>query len=157
VGKPGKKPSIDFLLEVKVGIVVSRYNEEITNSLYRACERTLLQHGISRDNLHTLWVPGSLEIPITLKRFLQKNPMDGAVAIGAVIRGETPHFEYVSKGVLEGVLSVSLSTSIPIVFGVLTCDTYEQAKARAGKRGNKGEEFALTLLSLLSEFYRWKI
>jgi 6,7-dimethyl-8-ribityllumazine synthase len=83
--------------------------------------------------------------------------MDGAVAIGAVIRGETPHFEYVSKGVLEGVLSVSLSTSIPIVFGVLTCDTYEQAKARSGKKGNKGEEFALTLLSLLSEFYRWKI
>lgn len=139
----------------RIGIVVSRFNELVTRELLDGARDGLLRHGVSEDSITVAWVPGAWEIPAALSRLARSGDYDALIAIGAVIRGETPHFEYVSSGVAHGVATVSVATDLPIAFGVLTTDTLEQAFARAGgKGGNKGWEAALTALEMVNLFDR---
>lgn len=133
----------------RFGIVVSRFNELITRQLLAGARDCLLRHGARDDDLEALWVPGAWEIPAGLRRLHAIGRFDALIALGAVIRGGTPHFEYVSGSVASGVASVGAALDVPVAFGVLTTDTIEQAIERAGtKAGNKGWEAALAALEM---------
>jgi 6,7-dimethyl-8-ribityllumazine synthase len=133
----------------RFGIVVSRFNDFITTRLLSGAHDCLLRHGVADDAIEVVWVPGAWEIPGALRRLARGGSYDGLIALGCVIRGATPHFEYVSSGVANGVAAVGASAEIPVVFGVLTTDTIEQAVERAGtKSGNKGWEAALAALEM---------
>ncbi|MCT4563719.1 MAG: 6,7-dimethyl-8-ribityllumazine synthase [Maledivibacter sp.] len=140
----------------KFGIIVGRFNEFIGSKLLSGALDGLKRHGVSEDDIELTWVPGAFEIPLVAKKMALTKKYDGVICLGAVIRGATPHFDYVSNEVTKGVASVSLDTGVPIIFGVLTTDTIEQAIERAGtKAGNKGYEAAVTAIemaNLLSEF-----
>lgn len=137
---------------VRVALVVSDFNRFITEKLYEGA-LSVLENEESVVEIHTYHVPGSFEIPLVVSRILSKLPVDGVIALGAIIRGETPHFEYVAKPVSNALMNLALEYKKPVVFGVLTTDTVEQALNRAGiKYGNKGCDAANTLLSLLSLF-----
>ena len=130
---------------LRFGIVVSRFNEFITNKLLGGAMDGLVRHGVLEENVDVAWVPGSFEIPIVAKRLAQSGRYDAVLCLGAVIRGSTPHFDYIAAEVSEGIAHVSLDTGVPCVFGVLTTDTIEQAIERAGtKAGNKGYDAAVT-------------
>lgn len=139
----------------KFGIIVGRFNEFIGSKLLSGALDGLKRHGVSEDDIELTWVPGAFEIPLVAKKMALTKKYDGVICLGAVIRGATPHFDYVSNEVTKGVASVSLDTGVPIIFGVLTTDTIEQAIERAGtKAGNKGYEAAVTAIemaNLLSE------
>ncbi|CCQ33773.1 67-dimethyl-8-ribityllumazine synthase protein [Halorhabdus tiamatea SARL4B] len=141
---------------LSVGIVLSRFNDLITGKLFDGALDTLMRHGASEDDVTVARVPGSFEIPQAAKRMAETGEYDAVIALGAVIRGETPHFEYVSNEATKGVAKATLDTDVPIAFGVLTTDTTEQAINRAGvKQGNKGSEAAesaIEMANLLSEF-----
>ena len=141
---------------IKVGIVNGRFNEFISGKLLDGALDGLKRHGVNEEDIEVAWVPGSFEIPLTAQKMANSNKYDGVICLGAVIRGETPHFEYVSSEVAKGVAKVGLDTDVPVIFGVLTTDTIEQAISRAGtKSGNKGYEAAESLIemvNLLSEF-----
>ena len=141
---------------IKVGIVNGRFNEFISGKLLDGALDGLKRHGVNEEDIEVAWVPGSFEIPLTAQKMANSNKYDGVICLGAVIRGETPHFEYVSSEVAKGVAKVGLDTDVPVIFGVLTTDTIEQAISRAGtKSGNKGYEDAESLIemvNLLSEF-----
>jgi len=141
---------------LNVGIVVSRFNDLITGKLLDGALDTLTRHGASEDDIDVARVPGSFEIPLMAKRMAESGDYDAVIALGAVIRGETPHFEYVSNEATKGVAKATLDTDVPISFGVLTTDTTEQAINRAGvKQGNKGSEAAesaIEMANLLGEF-----
>jgi 6,7-dimethyl-8-ribityllumazine synthase len=131
-------------------IVVSRFNHFITGHLLSGAEDALKRHGVSDDKLTVVWVPGAFEIPMIAKKLAQSGQYAAVICLGAVIRGSTPHFDYVAAEVSKGVASVSLETGIPVVFGVLTTDSIEQAIERAGaKSGNKGWDAAVTALELV--------
>jgi 6,7-dimethyl-8-ribityllumazine synthase len=131
-------------------IVVSRFNHFITGHLLSGAEDALKRHGISDDKLTVVWVPGAFEIPMIAKKLAQSGNYAAVICLGAVIRGSTPHFDYVAAEVSKGVASVSLETGIPVVFGVLTTDSIEQAIERAGtKSGNKGWDAAVAALELV--------
>ena len=133
----------------RFGIVVGRFNELITKQLLAGAHDCLVRHGVSTDAVEAGWVPGAWDIRLALRARARTGRFDALVALGAVIRGATPHFEYVSNGVAGGVATVSLETNVPIAFGVLTTDTIEQAIERAGtKAGNKGWEAALAALEM---------
>ncbi|WP_181686322.1 6,7-dimethyl-8-ribityllumazine synthase [Halorhabdus salina] len=138
------------------GIVVSRFNDLITGKLLDGALDTLTRHGASEDDIDVARVPGSWEIPLVAQRMAESGDYDAVIALGAVIRGETPHFEYVSNEATKGVAKATLDTDVPIAFGVLTTDTTEQAIDRAGvKQGNKGSEAAesaIEMADLLGEF-----
>jgi len=138
------------------GIVVSRFNDLITGKLLDGALDTLTRHGASEDDIDVARVPGSWEIPLTVQRMAESGGYDAVIALGAVIRGETPHFEYVSNEATKGVAKATLDTDVPISFGILTTDTTEQAIDRAGvKQGNKGSEAAesaIEMADLLGEF-----
>jgi len=138
------------------GIVVSRFNDLITGKLLDGALDTLTRHGASEDDIDVARVPGSWEIPLTAQRMAESGDYDAVIALGAVIRGETPHFEYVSNEATKGVAKATLDTDVPIAFGILTTDTTEQAIDRAGvKQGNKGSEAAesaIEMADLLGEF-----
>jgi 6,7-dimethyl-8-ribityllumazine synthase len=137
---------------LKFGIVVSRFNEFITNKLMSGCLDTLLRHGVEKSNIEVAWVPGAFEIPLAAQKMSQKG-YDSVICLGTVIRGATPHFEYVAAEVTKGVAQVGLSTGIPVIYGVLTTDTIEQAIERAGtKAGNKGSDAAMTGLEMVNLF-----
>ncbi|KUG03772.1 6,7-dimethyl-8-ribityllumazine synthase [hydrocarbon metagenome] len=137
---------------LKFGIVVSRFNEFITNKLLSGCLDTLLRHGVEEDDIEIAWVPGAFEIPLAAQRMTGKG-YDSVICLGTVIRGATPHFEYVASEVTKGVAQVGLNTGIPVVYGVLTTDTIEQAIERAGtKAGNKGSDAAMTALEMVNLF-----
>lgn len=137
----------------QVGIVVSRFNEMVTRELLDGALDGLTHHGVADDAITVAWVPGAWEIPSVLSRMARTGGYHALIALGAVIRGETPHFEYVSSGVANGVAAVAAATELPIVFGVLTTDSLEQAFARAGgKAGNKGWDAALTALEMANLF-----
>jgi len=139
----------------RFGIVVGRFNELITRQLLLGAEDCLVRHGADTDAIEAFWVPGAWEIPGALKRLAETRRYDALIALGAVIRGGTPHFEYVSGQVASGVAAVGASTDIPVVFGVLTTDTIEQAIERAGtKAGNKGWEAALAAIETADLFAR---
>mgnify|MGYP006279453955 CR=1 FL=1 len=138
------------------GIVVSRFNEFITSKLLEGARDKLLRSGAGPDAIDIMWVPGSFEVPLACLKMAQSKRYDAVIALGAVIRGATAHFEYVSSEMAKGIAKVSLDTAQPVVFGVITADTLEQAIERAGtKSGNKGAqaaESAIEMVNLLSQF-----
>lgn len=134
---------------LKVGIIVSRFNEFITSKLLAGSIDCLKRHGAKEDNIEVCWVPGAFEIPVIAKKMASKGKYDAVICLGAVIRGATPHFDYVSSEVSKGVAHVSLDKEVPVIFGVLTTDTIEQAIERAGtKAGNKGYDAAMSAIEM---------
>lgn len=134
---------------LRFGIVVSRFNSFIADRLVEGANDALLRHGADAAQIHLARVPGAFEIPLVAKKLAQSGNYDAVICLGAVIRGATPHFEYVSAEVSKGVASAGLETGIPIIFGVLTTDTIEQAVERAGtKAGNKGFEAAMGAIEM---------
>ena len=143
--------------EVKIGIVASRFNEIITSKLIDGVADGLSRHGVSLDTVDLAWVPGAFEVPVTAKKMAESGKYDAVICLGAVIRGETDHYEHVATEVTKGIAQVSLSAGIPVLYGILTTDTVEQALNRAGlKSGNKGFECALDALELASLFKKIK-
>ena len=135
----------------KFAIVVSRFNEFITNKLISGAEDTLKRHGTKDEDITMVWVPGAFEISAVAKKLAESNKFDAIICLGCVIRGATPHFDYVSAEVSKGVAMVGLSSKIPVSVGVLTTDSIEQAIERAGtKAGNKGSDAALTAIEMVS-------
>ena len=136
--------------DMKVAIIVSRFNESITTALLDGAMACLVEQGVSEDDIQVLTVPGAFEIPQLANRVAAVQEVDGILCLGAVIRGETPHFDYVCNEAARGCQFVSLTHGLPVSFGVLTTDTVEQAQARAGgAHGNKGEDCALTLIEMV--------
>jgi 6,7-dimethyl-8-ribityllumazine synthase len=136
---------------LRFGIVISRFNEFIGSKLLGGALDNLQRHGVSTTDIEVAWVPGAMEIPLAAQRMAKSGKYDGIVCLGAVIRGSTPHFDYVAAEVAKGVAMVQLETGIPIGFGVLTTDTIEQAVERAGtKAGNKGWDSALSALEMVN-------
>ena len=135
----------------KIGVVCARFNEEITSRLLSGAQRALAEAGVPADAIVTAHVPGAVEIPLAAAALLAQGKVDAVVALGAVIRGETGHYESVCRMVEEGVLRVMLDSGKPVAFGVLTCENEQQAFERSGEgAGNKGAEAALTALEMLS-------
>ncbi|QGS68263.1 6,7-dimethyl-8-ribityllumazine synthase [Oceanobacillus sp. 143] len=135
--------------DLKVGIVVARFNEFITNKLLDGAIDTLKRHGVSEENIDTAWVPGAFEIPLIAKKMAANVNYDAVITLGTVIRGSTPHFDYVCNEVAKGVAKVSTDTGKPVIFGVLTTETIEQAIERAGtKAGNKGADAAASAIEM---------
>jgi 6,7-dimethyl-8-ribityllumazine synthase len=125
--------------ELKVGIVISRFNELLSSRLLSGANDALTRHGVLADDIDVAWVPGAFEIPLVAKRLAASGRYDVVLALGVVIRGGTPHFEYVAAEVSKGVAAAALDTGVPVMFGVITADSIEQAIERAGtKSGNKG-------------------
>ena len=136
---------------LKVSLVAARFNETVVERLVEGARRALRQHGVLEDDIELVWVPGSLEIPVVVAELLERGGRDAVVALGAVIRGETPHFEYVSEAVSTGIAELSRRHRVPVGFGVLTVNSVAQAEERAGgKLGNKGFEAAQTALEMVS-------
>jgi len=136
----------------KFGIVVSRFNEFITNKLLSGCMDALTRHGVSSGDIEVAWVPGAFEMPLAAAKMTGRG-YDAVICLGAVIRGATPHFEYVAAEVTKGIAQVGLNTGIPIIYGVVTADTIEQAIERAGtKAGNKGVDAAITAIEMVNLF-----
>ncbi|MGB9771746.1 MAG: 6,7-dimethyl-8-ribityllumazine synthase [Candidatus Kapaibacteriota bacterium] len=137
----------------KFAIVVSRWNQFIVGKMLEGALDGLKRHKVSEENITIVYCPGSFEIPLVCKRLALTKQYDAIIALGAVIRGATPHFDYIASEVAKGVAQVNLETGIPVVFGVLTTDTIEQAIERAGsKGGNKGFDAALAAIELVSLF-----
>ena len=135
---------------MRFALVVGRFNEFITGKLLDGALDALRRHGAEEDDLTVAWVPGAFEIPLMASRLAASGDYDAVVALGAVIRGATPHFDYVAAEVSKGVAQVSLDSGVPVIFGVLTTDTLEQAIARAGsKSGNKGAAAALAAVEMV--------
>ena len=133
----------------KFGVVVSRFNDFITSRLLGGAQDCFKRHGVSEDDVDVIWVPGSFEIPVTALKVAQSGRYDAVVCLGAVIRGQTPHFDYVAAEVAKGVAHVSIATGVPTLFGVVTTDTIEQAVERAGtKAGNKGADAAVSAIEM---------
>lgn len=129
---------------VRVGVVVSRFNEPITASLLAGARGGLAACGVAPGDVAVTWVPGAFELPLLAKRFAESGRVDAVICLGAVVRGDTPHFEYVAQHAAAGIGQVALHTGVPVIFGVLTTDTIEQAVERSGEGGsNKGYQAAL--------------
>lgn len=134
---------------LRIGIVVSRWNEFITKQLLEGALDSLRRHGVQDDAITVVWVPGSFEIPIVCKKLAEQGRVDAIVALGAVIRGATSHYDFVAGTATNGVAQVGLQTGIPCIFGIITTETIEQAIERAGtKAGNKGFEAATTAIEM---------
>jgi 6,7-dimethyl-8-ribityllumazine synthase len=137
----------------RFGIVVGRFNDFITRPLLAGARDCLLRHGVDDDRIEVAWVPGAWEIPAALRRLAASGRFDALISLGAVIRGSTPHFDYVCSGVTSGVAAVSAEYDMPVIFGVLTTDTIEQAIERAGtKAGNKGWDAAAAAIEMADLF-----
>jgi 6,7-dimethyl-8-ribityllumazine synthase len=133
----------------RFALVASRFNELVTERLVAGARSCFTQHGVAEDDLDLIWVPGAWELPLGARGALRRGGYDGIVALGCVIRGETPHFDYVAGGAASGLATIGLEAEIPVGLGLLTTDTAEQALARAGgKSGNKGWEAALSVLEM---------
>jgi 6,7-dimethyl-8-ribityllumazine synthase len=151
VGEKGATPDLDGS-ELRVAIVVARFNEHVTRRLLKGAQEALTKHGVPETDVY--WVPGSLELPVTALALAEKGEHDAIVALGAVIRGETLHFEVVAMQSAQGLMQVQLDTGVPIAFGVLTTDDEDQALARSGMKNNKGAdaaEAAIEMANLLRE------
>ena len=135
----------------KVAIVVGRFNEFITGKLVSGAIDALVRHGVEEDGIDIAWVPGAFEIPLIAQKVAGSEKYDAVICLGAVIRGATPHFDYVCAEVSKGVAQVSLKTEKPVIFGILTTDSIEQAIERAGtKSGNKGFEAGVTAIEMIN-------
>ncbi len=138
---------------IKVAIVASRFNEFIVQKLVSGAVDGLVRHDVKDDDITLAWVPGAFEIPIACKKLAESGDYDAVIACGAVIRGSTSHYDYVCNEVSKGIAQVSLSSGVPVLFGVLTTDTIEQAIERAGtKAGNKGYDCALSAIEMVNLF-----
>jgi len=134
---------------LKFAVIVSRFNEFITAKLLEGAEDALVRHGVRKDDIEVAWTPGSFEIPLIAKRMAQTGKYAAIICLGAVIRGGTPHFEYIATEVTKGIAAVGLETGIPITYGVITADTLEQAIERAGtKMGNAGSQAAVSAIEM---------
>jgi len=132
----------------KIVIIISRFNEFISNQLLQGCIDTLKKSGVTKENISIIWTPGAFEIPQVFSK-LDTKKFDVVIALGAVIRGETPHFDYIASEVTKGVAKLSQDKKIPATFGIITADTVEQAVERSGtKQGNKGRDAALAALEM---------
>jgi 6,7-dimethyl-8-ribityllumazine synthase len=135
----------------KFGIVISRFNELISNQLLGGAKDCLLRHDCKEENITAVWVPGSFEIPLAAKKMAQSGNYNAIICLGAVIRGGTPHFDYIASEVSKGIANVGLETGLPVIFGIITSDTMEQALERAGtKAGNKGWDAALSAIEMVN-------
>ena len=142
---------------LKMGIVVARFNEFITSKLLGGAEDGLKRHGVDEADVTVMWVPGAFEIPLAAKKLADQGGFDAIITLGTVIRGATPHFEYVSSEVAKGVANAGMQSGIPIILGVLTTDTIEQAIERAGtKAGNKGYEAAVGAIEMGNLYKNFK-
>ena len=136
---------------IKVGIVVGRFNEFIGSKLLSGAVDGLVRHGVKEEDVDVAWVPGAFEIPLICKKMAESGKYDAVIALGAVIKGSTSHYDYVCAEVSKGIAQVSLSAGIPVMFGVLTTDTIQQAIERAGtKSGNKGYDCALSAIEMVN-------
>jgi 6,7-dimethyl-8-ribityllumazine synthase len=134
---------------LKFGLVLSRFNEFITKKLLEGAQDALLRHGVSEEDIETAWVPGSFEIPLVAKKLAETKRYDAVICLGTVIRGGTPHFEYIAAEVTKGIAKVGLESGLPVICGVITADTLEQAIERAGtKEGNKGFDAAVAAIEM---------
>jgi 6,7-dimethyl-8-ribityllumazine synthase len=134
---------------LKFGIVVARFNDFITGKMLEGAQDALLRHGVNEEDIEVTWVPGSFEIPLVAQKMASTKRYDAVICLGAVIRGGTPHFEYVAAEVTKGIAQVGLNTGLPVIYGVITADTLEQAIERAGtKQGNEGSKAALTAIEM---------
>lgn len=135
----------------RFGIVLSRFNEFVTSKLLEGALDCLLRHGADSEQIEIIWVPGAFEIPPVAQRMANNKKYDAILCLGAVIRGDTPHFDYIASEVTKGIARTALQATRPVVYGVITTDTLEQAIERAGsKAGNKGWEAALTAIELVN-------
>ena len=134
---------------LKIGIAAARFNEFIVSKLVSGAEDGLQRHGVKESDIDLVWVPGAYELPLAAKKMAQSGKYDAVICLGAVIRGSTPHFDYVCAEVSKGVANVSLDSEVPVIFGVITTDSIEQAIERAGtKAGNKGFDAASTAIEM---------
>lgn len=134
---------------LRIAVVVARFNEFITSRLLEGARSTLLAHGVREEDVTVAWVPGSFEIPVTAKTLASSARYDAVICLGCVIRGETPHFDYVAGQAASGIARASMDTGVPVIFGVLTTDNMDQAINRAGgKMGNKGSEAAQAAIEM---------
>lgn len=142
--------------DLNIAIVAGRFNDFITSKLVSGAKDVLLRHGVPEEHIEIAWVPGAFEIPLVAKKMAQSKKYDAVITLGTVIRGSTPHFDYVCNEVAKGVSHASLTTEVPVIFGVLTTETIEQAVERAGtKAGNKGWDAgisAIEMANLLKSF-----
>ena len=137
--------------DIKVGIIVARFNEFITSKLLSGALDTLTRHEVKEENIQVAWVPGAFEIPLIASKMAESGKYDAVICLGAVIRGSTSHYDYVCSEVSKGIASVSLKSGIPVMFGVLTTENIEQAIERAGsKAGNKGSECAQGAIEMVN-------
>ena len=140
---------------IRIALVVARWNEQITSRLLSGAEDALLKHGGDRDTVTVVHVPGSFELPLAASRLAATGKFDAIVALGALVRGETPHFDVLAATVARGLTQAGMAAGIPVIFGVLTCDTMEQAMDRAGgKAGNKGWDAALAAIEMAGLYTR---
>ena len=136
---------------LKIAIVISRFNHFVTSKLLQGASEALLTHGLDEKDISAVWVPGSFEVPLAAQELARSGGWDAVVCLGAVIRGETAHFDYVAGEAARGVASASRETGIPMTFGILTADTEEQALERAGgSRGNRGYDAALAAMEMVN-------
>lgn len=143
--------------EMKIGIVVSEWNETITNKLLEGCHKTLVKNGVEEENIIIDFVPGSFELVFGARYLVEQKDLDAVIILGCVIRGETPHFDYVCSGVTQGITDLNRMYDIPFVFGLLTTDDMPQAVNRAGGiHGNKGDECAITAIKMVDFVWRNK-
>ena len=151
MGEKGATPDLDGT-DLNIAVVVARFNEDVTKRLLRGAQEALQEHGVAEPDV--FWVPGSLELPVTALALAEKGGHDAIVCLGAVIRGETFHFEVVAMQAASGIMQVMLDTGVPIAFGVLTTDDRDQALARSGPKNNMGAEAAeaaIEMANLLRE------
>ncbi len=134
---------------LRFGLIVSRFNEFFSKKLLEGAQDALHRHGVDEEDIEVVWVPGSFEIPLIALKLAQAKKYDAVICLGAVIRGGTPHFDYISAEVTKGIAKVGLDTGLPVIYGVITTDTLEQAIERSGtKAGNKGFEAAVNAIEM---------
>lgn len=135
----------------KFAIIASRFNDFVTKALLEGCTDTLTRHGAKEADVEVVWVPGAFELPIVASKVARAKKVDAVICIGAVIRGDTPHFDFIASEAAKGIAQVGMQTGVPAVFGVITADTMEQAMERAGsKGGNKGRDAALNAIEMVN-------
>ncbi len=135
---------------MRFGIVVSEWNTDVTGALLEGAMETLVKHNAKAENIHVSWVPGSFELALGAQYYARETKVDAIICLGCVIQGETRHFEFISQAVAKGIMDVGLTYNVPVIFGVLTTDSMQQAVERSGgKHGNKGTEAAVTALSMV--------
>jgi 6,7-dimethyl-8-ribityllumazine synthase len=145
------KNTVPSAADMRIGIVVSEWNEEITTALLNGARNTLLMHGADEKNIIIRYVPGSFELPLGAQYLIDCSDLDAVIALGCVIQGETRHFDFICTAVSNGIMQMNLENGIPIIFGLLTTNDLQQAKDRSGgKHGNKGDEAAITAIKMLA-------